>query len=302
MAEIKLLFKLSGPDQNTDQLIVTEQGLRVGRTKDNNLFLDSREISRQHARIMWRADEERYYVEDLNSSNGSWLNDARLNPREPRELRPGDVIRFGPYVLTLTRFIMPVAQPDVPQDMISPIIQSLTTDHERINRDPYLPGVSRTRSSWLQYLPGIFADDDFAGRYLLIFESMFSPIFWTLDHFDLYLTPELAPEEWLHWMTAWFDLLLIPELPIDRKRALLRQCGWLFLRRGTRVGLERLLDLYFGVTPQIIESTTEYCHFVVRLPLSQSKVNMGTVDKRDVAERLITSQKPAFTSFTLEVS
>ena len=37
---------------------------------------------------------------------------------------------------------------------------------------------------------------------LLIFESMFSPIFWTLDHFDLYLTPELAPEEWLHWMAA----------------------------------------------------------------------------------------------------
>lgn len=302
MAEIKLLFKLSGPDQNTDQLIVTEQGLRIGRTKDNNLFLDNRELSRQHARIMWRADEERYYVEDLNSSNGSWINDARLNPREPRELRPGDVLRFGPYVLTLTRFIMPVAQSDEPQELRMPMIQSLTTDHERIHQDPYLPGISRTRSSWLQYLPGIFSEDDFAGRYLLIFESMFSPIFWTLDHFDLYLTPELAPEEWLHWMVSWFDLLMIDELPIDRKRAIVRQVGWLFLRRGTRVGMERLLDLYFGVTAQIIEPPNEYCHFIVRLPLSQSKVSLGTVDKRDVAERIITSQKPAFTSYTLEIT
>jgi len=302
MAEIKLLFKLSGPDQNTDQLIVTEQGLRIGRTKDNNLFLDNRELSRQHARITWRADEERYYVEDLNSSNGSWFNDARLNPREPRELRPGDVLRFGPYVLTLTRFIMPVVEAVVPEEMIRPIAQSLATDHERLHSDPYLPGLSRTRSSWLQYLPGIFSEDDFAGRYLLIFESMFSPIFWTLDHFDLYLTPELAPEEWLHWMASWFDLLMIAELPLDRKRAIVRQCGWLFLRRGTRVGLERMLDLYFGVTPQIIEPTDEYCHFVVRLPLSQSKVSLGTVDKRDVAERLITSQKPAFTSYTLEIT
>ena len=39
----------------------------------------------------------------------------------------------------------------------------------------------------------------------------------------------------------------------------------------------------------------------MRLPLSQSKVNLGTVDKRDVAERIITSQKPAFTSYTLEI-
>ena len=36
-------------------------------------------------------------------------------------------------------------------------------------KDPYLPGISRTRSSWLQYLPGIFSEDDFAGRYLADF-------------------------------------------------------------------------------------------------------------------------------------
>lgn len=301
MAEIKLLFRLSGPDQNIDQLIVTEQGLRVGRTRDNNLFLDSREISRQHARITWRADEEKYYVEDLNSSNGSWLNDARLAPREPRELRPGDVLRFGPYVLSLIRFIMPVAEPALPQVALSPILQSMATDQERVHTDNYLPGLSRKQSSWMQYLPGIFSEDEFTGRYLLIFESMLSPIFWTLDHFDLYLTPEIAPQEWMQWMVGWFDLLIIPELPIDRQRNLMRQSGWLFLRRGTRVGLERLLDLYFGVTAQIIEPPDDYCHFIVRLPLSQSRVDFGTVDKRDLAERLITSQKPAFTSFALEI-
>ena len=44
---------------------------------------------------------------------------------------------------------------------------------------------------------------------------------------------------------GWFDLLMIDELPIDRKRAIVRQVGWLFLRRGTRVGLERLSGSVF---------------------------------------------------------
>ena len=75
------------------------------------------------------------------------------------------------------------------------------------------------------------------------------------------------------------------------------QAGWLFLRRGTRVGLERLLQLYFGVRPEIIEDD-EPCRFTVRLPLSISDVKLN----QEVIERLIRVSKPAFASFTLELT
>lgn len=290
--DIKILFKLQGPDLDRDELIVGRQGLRVGRGGDNSLVLNHREMSRQHMRIIWR-DDNKYLVEDLNSSNGVWFNETRIPPRVPQEINVGDVIRCGPFIFTFDRLIYPqpaAAKPHLPEaaESFLPALDGMGMAH--------LAGIPRDQSTWLQYLPAIYSDDEFLGRYLLIFESMLSPITWIVDNFDLYLSPEIAPQAWLQWMASWFDLLLLPELPDERQREILRQVGWLFLRRGTPAGLQRLLQLYFGVTPEIIED--EVCHFVVRLPLSESPVELGS----EVANRLIASQKPAFASYDLEIT
>jgi phage tail-like protein len=288
MDEIHALFKITGPDLDRDEITVGRQGLRVGRTSDNNLALNHREISRQHMRISWR-DDDKFLIEDLNSSNGVWLNESRIPVRIPQELNEGDVIRVGPYLLTFDHLVYP--QPGLVRssengDLPPPELQTVG----------HLAGIPSDRSTWLQYLPSIYGDDEFLGRYLLIFESILNPIIWMIDNFDLYLTPSIAPPLWLEWLASWFDLLLLPELPIERQREIMRQAGWLFMRRGTRAGLQRLLELYFGVTPEIVE--TGNCRFVVRLPLSESTSKMG----EEVANRLINSQKPAFASYTLEVT
>jgi phage tail-like protein len=291
MDEIKALFRVSGPDLDTDEILVGRQGLRVGRGSDNSMTLNHREISRQHMRILWREDDV-YLVEDLNSSNGVWFNDTRIPPRIPEALKEGDVVRCGPYIFTFVRLLYP--QPVSPPRVLVesnghlPPMEEFEIGH--------LLGIPRDKSTWLQYLPAIYSDDEFLGRYLLIFESILSPIIWVIDNFDLYLTPDIAPQEWLAWMSSWFDLLLLPDLPIERQREIMRQLGWLFMRRGTRAGLQRLLELYFGVTPEIIENGI--CHFMVRLPLSHSTSNLGG----EVADRLINSQRPAFASYELEIT
>lgn len=50
-------------------------------------------VSRQHARII--ADAGGYFVEDLGSANGSFLNDRRLPGGVPTRLRNGDRVRIG---------------------------------------------------------------------------------------------------------------------------------------------------------------------------------------------------------------
>lgn len=82
MDEIRALFKITGPDLDRDEIVVGRQGLRVGRGADNNLVLNHREISRAHMRILWREDDK-FLVEDLNSSNGVWFNEARIPSRVP---------------------------------------------------------------------------------------------------------------------------------------------------------------------------------------------------------------------------
>jgi pSer/pThr/pTyr-binding forkhead associated (FHA) protein len=55
-------------------------------------------VSRRHARI-WRA-EGRYWIEDLESVNGTLVNDRRLlPPRTPRALDNGDRVQIGEVVL-----------------------------------------------------------------------------------------------------------------------------------------------------------------------------------------------------------
>jgi serine/threonine protein kinase len=57
-------------------------------------------VSRQHARIL--ADAGGYFVEDLGSANGTFLNDRRLPGGVPTRLRNGDRVRIGKVQCTFT--------------------------------------------------------------------------------------------------------------------------------------------------------------------------------------------------------
>jgi pSer/pThr/pTyr-binding forkhead associated (FHA) protein len=50
-------------------------------------------VSRSHAECALLPDG--WHIADLGSRNGTFLNDARLEPGKPRPLRHGDVVRFG---------------------------------------------------------------------------------------------------------------------------------------------------------------------------------------------------------------
>ncbi|MGQ9517484.1 MAG: FHA domain-containing protein, partial [Anaerolineae bacterium] len=52
-----------------------------------------RGVSRQHARLIWR--EGVLMVEDLASTNGTWVHDVRLPPNVPHPLKDGDSLRLG---------------------------------------------------------------------------------------------------------------------------------------------------------------------------------------------------------------
>ncbi len=50
-------------------------------------------VSRRHARIFFQ--DSRFYIEDLGSTNGTYLNGVRLDPYSPRPLGDGDELRLG---------------------------------------------------------------------------------------------------------------------------------------------------------------------------------------------------------------
>jgi two-component system cell cycle response regulator len=65
----------------------------LGRHPDNQACIDDDGISRFHARIS--VDGEKYWVEDLGSSNGTYINGRRVTSCE---LNNGDTLNLGPRV------------------------------------------------------------------------------------------------------------------------------------------------------------------------------------------------------------
>lgn len=70
----------------------------IGRQLGSDIHLVDPSVSRRHAELESRPDG--FLVRDLGSSNGTFINDQRLQPYSSRLLRPGDRLRVG-NVLTL---------------------------------------------------------------------------------------------------------------------------------------------------------------------------------------------------------
>lgn len=63
----------------------------IGRSPDCDIVLDDRQVSRLHARVVWRADH--YELEDMGSKNGTHLNGRDVF--SPQPLRDGDEIQIA---------------------------------------------------------------------------------------------------------------------------------------------------------------------------------------------------------------
>jgi pSer/pThr/pTyr-binding forkhead associated (FHA) protein len=69
----------------------------IGRDPGNQVRLESKTVSRKHALLIQR--EDRWWVADTGSFNGTFLNEHRLPPGVALQLRHADRIRVGAEVL-----------------------------------------------------------------------------------------------------------------------------------------------------------------------------------------------------------
>lgn len=71
--------------------VLDQDEMTLGRDDICDIVIPQRQISRQH--ICFRRESGVYYVEDLNSKNGTWVNGYRIEGL--RELSDGDEIRIA---------------------------------------------------------------------------------------------------------------------------------------------------------------------------------------------------------------
>jgi pSer/pThr/pTyr-binding forkhead associated (FHA) protein len=81
---------------------ITANTTTLGRHKDNDICIDNLSVSGHHAHILKIADD--CFVEDLNSSNGTYVNGNLI---KKYALRSGDEIKIGKYLLSFLNDSIP---------------------------------------------------------------------------------------------------------------------------------------------------------------------------------------------------
>jgi len=71
--------------------------LTIGRDTSNPVSINDAEVSRRHAKLTWRGAG--YVLEDLGSTNGTFVNGARLSA--PLPLKAGDAVSFGENIVLI---------------------------------------------------------------------------------------------------------------------------------------------------------------------------------------------------------
>jgi len=309
------IFQLQITDADgNERVIPLPATTSIGRQVGNDLLLDDQRISRRHAKI--ECSDEACHITDLGSSNGTTVDEEHLRPNVPVQLKPGSVVRIGSFELRLRSVPAPEPvvvqavslQPAADADAVPPMAAEVPPPTPlRPSAPPpptapggtpqgmIPPGLTLESRRLINYLPGIY-HTEFMARFLGIFEAIMTPIEWNIDNFDLYLDPATAPRDFIPWLASWFDIAFDPSWTEAQRRHLLKEAHSIYARRGTRWALSRVLEIYTGQTPTIVDTDPDLEPFTFKVSLPAVAARL----EREMIERLIDAHKPAHTLYTLE--
>ena len=126
---------LRGPESGR-QFPIGEGRTILGRNAECDVSLPGKQISRQHAHLYLQ--EGQHLLEDLGSSNGTFLNGARIASRTPCPLTERDTFQIGPYLFGLRPDAAPTPPPESPEPslVVRETISATSLDEKIFAQDP----------------------------------------------------------------------------------------------------------------------------------------------------------------------
>ena len=91
-----MLLVIDNEDGTHEEAHLPERDIVIGRSPEADIVLEGPKISREHCRI--GKSEGKFYVQDLESKNGTLVNGARITVSE---IKQGDLVSLGGFTLTL---------------------------------------------------------------------------------------------------------------------------------------------------------------------------------------------------------
>ncbi len=82
-------------ERTNEKIPINKTSFRIGKKPDfcNYVVTDNKTVSRNHAEVITRGG--RYFIMDLESTNGTYVNGQKINPKTEVEIFPGTKIRLS---------------------------------------------------------------------------------------------------------------------------------------------------------------------------------------------------------------
>ncbi|NPV90554.1 MAG: hypothetical protein HPY50_07275 [Firmicutes bacterium] len=177
------------------------------------------------------------------------------------------------------------------------------------------------RKSLLSCLPAVYSVEpksrDFLERFLSLYDSFLMGMEEQIEGIARYFDPEVVSHDYLRWLASWIAIAVDDNLGEEGLRRLVREAPKIYPHRGTRQGIETMVEIYTGEKPLIVEhfqvseqrQNPEMKQLIDRL-YSDNPYCFSVMVKRDrvpnehrylVVQKMLDQEKPAFTEAKLVV-
>jgi len=131
----RAMFKLVVSEKGgpTKEIEFDKDEVTIGRVPGNDIVLPGNNVSKRHSRVV--RQDGRFFVVDLKSTNGTYLNGRRI--MTPSPLRAGDKIFVGSFVLVLEGdpAMLEDGGGDIPAEGAS-LVEPIPLDQEPLESQP----------------------------------------------------------------------------------------------------------------------------------------------------------------------
>ena len=99
-APMFLYIKMLSGKSSGRSFLLNQSPMTVGRDPASHVAITDDTTSWRHA--MFKQEDMKWFLRDLGSSNGTFLNDKRLEPNQPHPIQAGDRLKFGDILVEVT--------------------------------------------------------------------------------------------------------------------------------------------------------------------------------------------------------
>lgn len=217
------------------------------------------EVAELLIRLEYRGDQPLTYQLQVNGNFPRAWYDLHTEGHELRPNHPIEaVVRFRPDSDFFEARQILAPEETLPLDYQGEVrVYRLSVSgqpEDLVAREPFRLFL-RPRSLYPQFLPAVYREVDFIGRFLKIFEQSFEPAVQTFQSLWAYLDPLTAPEALLPFLAQWVGWHNEATWSVAQQRSLIRRAMEIYRWRGTRRGLQLYLHLYTGLPLQDVTRT-----------------------------------------------